>query len=112
MNTIQIPAERILKACDKFLFYRDRRINKEKELAIAQAMHPRGWFKRTRTREKAIEYLENNFYWIELSGSHESNNIRNLRKLAYLALHENGKSATIALSDESVKSIFNYMLDE
>lgn len=113
MNTAQVSAKKVVDACDKFLFYHNARINREKENAIAEAMLPRGWFKRTRTREEAINYLEGNFlYWVEFSGSENATKIKNLRKLALLALQDNENFAMMALTDRSASLIFNYMMDE
>lgn len=90
-SSAALSADKVHKACDKFLDARAKRIKEEREELIVQAMQGRKYFfGPKRDREEAIEYCKQDGFipmWdeIAISGNYWANKIRDLQALAALA---------------------------
>ena len=91
MSYIQMPAPQVRQLCQEYIARREARINAEREPCIQAAMKPGWWGLRpARTREQAIEYLQNSDQWseyhmAELTGIAYYDRVLKLKALAELA---------------------------
>lgn len=90
-SSAALSADKVHKACDKFLDARAKRIEEEREELIEQAMGSRKYFfGPKRDREEAIEFCKQDGFipeWeaIAISGRYWAVKIRDLQALAALA---------------------------
>lgn len=110
MSYSEIPADKVLKACEGYLENRDRHIRKVKEEHIQSAMRPWRFLGMTfggRDREAAIKYLEqqqwSEYHMIEIQGGRWARQVEELRALCQVP-----GTKTVKLSAEDAHLLRRY----